>query len=288
MTSTDTIVEDVHFRLGGDWATPAEVGRRAMAGALSDVAAMGARCGEAYVSLTLPPGFAEADALELVAAADAIALETGTAIAGGDVVSGPALAVTVTVTGWADSADELVGRDGARPGDLVGVTGELGAPAAALAVLEGRAPRGPGAERCLARARSPRPRLAEGRALSASGASATIDVSDGVATDAAHIGRSSGVELRIELGLLPLAEGVEEVARALGVPPVELAATGGEDYELLFCAPAEAREEIERMLQGPGGVCVSWIGEVVAGSPGAVLLGGRGDVVRAEGFEHRW
>jgi len=288
VTSTDTMVEGVHFRLGGDWATPAEVGRRALAGALSDLAAMGAGPGEAFVSLTLPPGFAEADALALVAEADTLALATGTAIAGGDVVAGPVLSVTVTVTGWAESERELCGRDGARRGELVGVTGELGAAAAALAVLEGRAPRNAAAERCLARARAPEPRLAEGRAVVAAGASAMIDLSDGLATDAGHIGLRSGAELRIELARLPVADGVAETAEALGMTGGELAARGGEDYELCFTIPAERREHAEERLRAVGGTSVSWIGEVAAGDPGATLLGGGGDIVRAEGFEHRW
>ena len=288
MTSTDTMVEGVHFRLGGDWATPAEVGRRALAGALSDLAAMGAGPGEAFISLTLPPGFAEADALALVAESDALALATGTAIAGGDVVAGPVLSVTVTVTGWAESEQELCGRDGARRGELVGVTGALGAAAAALAVLEGRAPRSAAAEPCLARARAPEPRLASGRALAAAGASAMIDISDGLATDAGHVGLSSGADLRIALARLPVADGVVEIARALGTTAAELAARGGEDYELCFTIPAELREQAEEALREVGGPPVSWIGEVAAGNPGATLLGRRGDVVRAEGFEHRW
>ncbi len=249
---------------------------------------MGARPGEAFLALGLPGGFAEERALELVRAADELAAETGTAIAGGDVVSAPALFVTVCVTGWAAAGEPLPGRDGALPGDLVGVTGTLGAAAAALAALEGAAPLGPGAESCLRRARDPRPRLAEGRALAAAGASAMIDLSDGLAADAAHVGRDSGVELRIELERLPLATGVGEVAASIGREPAELAAAGGEDYELCFTIAAVRAEEVERALGGEGLTAVTWIGEAATGQPGATLLGRGGDVVRTEGFEHRW
>jgi thiamine-monophosphate kinase len=287
-TSIDTMVEGVHFRLDAGWATPAEVGHRALAGALSDLAAMGAEPGEAYISLGLPPGFAEQDALALVEAADTLALHSGAAIAGGDVVSSPVLSVAVTVTGWAEREEQLIGRGGAREGDLIGVTGELGAAAAALATLEGKVPASRAIEASLERARAPEPRLLEGHALAAAGVSAMIDLSDGLASDAAHLGRSSGLELRVQLQDLPLAAGAIEVAEALGEDPALFSAAGGEDYELCFTVAVEHIEAVERGLRREGGAQVSWIGEVAAGPPGATLLGGGGDVVGAEGFEHRW
>jgi len=287
VTSVDAMVEGVHFRLLDGWASPAEVGHRAIAGALSDLAAMGAEAGEAYLVLGLPAEFGERRALELVRAAGALARECGTTIAGGDVVAAPALMVAVTAVGWADSAEELVGRDGARAGDLVGVTGRLGAPAAALAVMEGRAAPGAGAQQALDRARSPLPRLREGRVLGAAGVHAMIDLSDGLATDAGHLGRSSGVQLRVDLGGLPLADGVREVAEQLGRPAWELGAAGGEDYELCFCAAAGERARVEEALRELGAAQLSWIGEVVAGPAGVRLSDERGELVRIEGFEHR-
>ena len=172
------------------------------------------------------------------------------------------------------------------------MTGGLGAAAAALAVMEGRAPRSaalPSVAAALARARDPQPRLREGRALAGAGVSAMIDVSDGLAVDAGHIGRASGVRLAIRLAELPLAEGVREVAAELDEPPWRLAAGGGEDYELCFCAPAGARERIERVLAALGGAAVTWIGSVGAdGEPGAAFSDERGEDVRIEGYEHRW
>jgi thiamine-monophosphate kinase len=288
VTSLDAMVDGVHFRLAEGWATPAEVGHRALAGALSDLAAMGAGPGEAYLMLGLPAGFGEARALELVRAAAALAAHTDTAIAGGDVVTAPALTVSVTAVGWADGLEQLVGRDGARPGDLVGLTGSLGAPGAALAVLEGRARRTPATRAALARSRAPVPRLREGRALAAAGVHAMIDLSDGLATDAAHLGRASGVDVRVALGALPLDQGAAEVAAVLGMPPWQLAAVGGEDYELCFCADANDRERVESAVAELGHVRVSWIGEIRPGTPGATLSDERGDPVRIEGYEHRW
>jgi thiamine-monophosphate kinase len=286
ITSLDTMVEGVHFRLGDGWATPAEVGHRALAGALSDLAAMAAEPGEAFLSLGLPAGFSERDALDLIAAADGLARSLGAEIAGGDVVGAPVLMVSVAVNGWAETADELLGRDGARPGDLIGVTGELGAAAGALAVMEGRAGGGPQVDALFDRARRPLPRLEQGRAIARGGASAMIDLSDGLATDAGHLGRAGGCELRITLESLPIAPGVAEVAAELSLPAWELAAAGGEDYELCFCAPPSSRESIEAELAGD--IRLSWVGEVAAGEPGVRLLGERGDAVRIEGFEHRW
>ena len=271
VTSVDAMVEGTHFRLGPRCG-PEDVGHRALAGALSDLAAMGAAPGEAYLCVVLPPALGEADVLALHRGAEALASATGTTIAGGDLASGPALMVAVTVVGWADEPAELVGRDGARPGDRVGVTGALGASAAGLAVLEQRAPattRSCGAT--CARSRGS-PRAARWRPP---GASAMLDLSDGLASDAARLAQASGVRIALDAAALPIAPGVREVAEALGVDPVELAATGGEDYELCACVPPGRREAAEaagltwvgEVLEGPADV--TWRGAAPARSAGA-------------------
>jgi thiamine-monophosphate kinase len=263
VTSIDTVVEGVHFTRSTH--SPAQIGRRALASALSDLAAMGAEPGEAYVSLVCPPDFEEP--LELVRGMEALAEECATTIAGGDVVRGPALTVTVAVTGWADREDELVGRDGARPGDLVAVTGELGGSEAGRLLLE-RGEREPA--ELIRRHLYPEPRLAEGRALAAAGATAMIDLSDGLATDAGHVADRSGVELRIRLADVPVARGVTP----------EAAVSGGDDYELLVTVPPERRAAA---AEAAG---LTWIGEVASGG-GVVLLGPDGPVGGLRGYEHR-
>ncbi len=285
VTSVDAMVDGVHFR--SERLAPGDIGHRALAGALSDIAAMGAQTGEAYLMLGIPTGMPSEFVLALVGGARRLASDTGVAIAGGDVTRAQSLTISFTVVGWAESPDELVGRDGAMPGDLVGVTGTLGAAGAGLAVLEDRAGSGlPPALRdeLVRRYARPMPRLREGRELARLGARGMIDVSDGLASDAWHLGRRSGVGIGLSLSALPLAPGVAEVSRELGVDPRKLAATAGEDYELCFCVPPRARRIIDTFAAGTDpGIGMTWIGSVSEGEPGVSFLDSDDQL---SGFEH--
>lgn len=280
VTSIDSIAEGAHFELATH--SPADIGHKALAAALSDLAAMGATPGEAYVALALGPQTTGDDAIELTRGLAALAAETATTVAGGDVIRAPGLLVTVTVTGWADSADELIGRDGARPGDVLVVTGEIGASAAGLLALSGEAPRMHPAVAAplIERHRRPQPRLAAGRALAQAGARALIDVSDGLATDARHIGLASGAGIEIDALELPLAPGVRAAAASAGRNVVDLALTGGEDFELLAALPADAVESAAAACDVP----LTRIGRVVEGDGFAVV--GRTGGSELRGFEH--
>ena len=237
VVSTDAFVEDVHVRRG--WLLPREIGWRATAAALSDLAAMGARPLGILVAIALPDAWlGEAEAI-----ADGVgeaARFAGTTVIGGDTTRGSALSITVTVLG---AAERPLVRSGARAGDRVYVTGALGGPLAALRDLERGAEPLPEHR---ARFAHPEPRLQEGQWLAAQGVTAAIDLSDGLASDAAHLAAASGVRLMLDLDRLPVLEALDPRTGAWAVEerrahPAALlldAARSGEEYELLVTAPA--------------------------------------------------
>ena len=254
VATTDMLVEGVHFRL--DWTSPRDLGWKALAVNLSDLAAMGATPGRALVSVALLPGQASI-VEEMYDGLSELSRMTGTQVVGGDTVrsSGP-LVVNVALLGEAEPG-RLLRRDGAVAGDLLAVTGVVGASAAGLALLlEGDPVRlaGPGAAALIAAHHRPQPRLAAGRVLAALGLRCAIDISDGVASEAWHVARSSGVEIALDIDRLPLADGA--VALFGREKALQLAVSGGEDYELLFAVPEARLAEVEAALIEHGGVTV--------------------------------
>jgi thiamine-monophosphate kinase len=284
-TSVDSLVEGVHFRR--PTAPLASVGRKALAAALSDLAAMGAESGEAYVQLGVPEDVDEADCLELGKGLAQMADEQDVAVLGGDVSRAPVLWIAITVVGHADSADELVGRAGAAPNDVLAVTGELGGAAAGLLLLDrpelAKAVGGEVAEALRRRQLDPSPRLAAGRALAAAGASAMIDISDGLGGDAGHVATASSVRLVIDLDRLPLQEGVSEVAAAAGVDAEDLATARGEDYELLVALPPERVDRASAEVAATG-LTLTPIGAVEQGQ-GVALRAPDGSEREPAGFD---
>jgi thiamine-monophosphate kinase len=284
-TSVDALIEGIHFRI-----PPFEyrsVGRKALATALSDLAAMGARAGEAYVQLGVREGIGEPELLEIADGLGELAAAHGVGIAGGDVTRAPALLLAVTVVGHADSPERMVRRSGARPGEVLVVTGELGGAAAGLALLDRPElarglPEEVGAALRL-RQLEPEPRLGVGAALAAAGATAMIDLSDGLGGDAGHLAAASGVGLRLEVVRLPVQGGVEEVAAAAGSDLLALVAGGGEDYELLATLP---RDRVEAAVEAVAacGLALTVVGSVERGE-GVLLSEAGGEASPPAGFD---
>ncbi len=295
-TSVDALVEGVHFRR--DQATLAQIGHKALATALSDLAAMGAEAGEAYVALGIPRDLDEDGCLELLDGMAALAAATGTTLAGGDVTRAAELVLAVTVVGHAPTPEDLVRRGGAGLGDALVLTGEIGGAAAGLQLLENprfgtdftlsspiaRIKANSAVEGVVARQLEPVARLGAGRALAGAGATAMIDLSDGLGGDAGHLAASSGVGVRIDAATLPLAAGVAEVAEAAGRDPIELAVSGGEDYELLAAIPAERVEEATEAVHDAEGIALTRIGEIVADGGVEIRLPD-GRLLEPEGFD---
>jgi thiamine-monophosphate kinase len=313
--TVDMAVEDVHFRRA--WLEPSEIGYHAAAAALSDLAAMAARPIGILASLALGPGDEEGFGAAVMAGVAAAASDTGAALLGGDLTrsSGP-LVVDIVAVGEAASP---VLRSGARAGDEVWVTGRLGAAAAAVAAwLDGRVP-SPDARAAFAR---PTPRTREALWLAERGIpTAMVDLSDGIAGDAGHIGAASGARLVIRAEALPVAEAAAAMGPAVGV---QLAAAGGQDYELCFTARVGTVDGVVGEFAEEFGVGLTRVGEVVGlagdrgGRPrtagegegqrtagedegqqtagegegqqtaggGVVVVDGEGEVVRVEGFQH--
>lgn len=268
-TTVDALIEGVHFTLPE--FPPAAVGRKALAAGLSDLAAMGAEPGEAYVAVGLPQGLDQEFALALHAGMRELAAGCGVELIGGDVSRAPVLIVAVTAVGHEHAGVELVTRGGASPGDVVAVTGELGGAAAALRILRSG---GEGERRLLDRQLAPQPRLDAGLALAKAGATAMIDISDGLGADAERLAKRSRARLEIELSSVPVQPGAE----------LEQAASGGEDYELLACLPPERLDEAKAAVEATG-VALTEIGSVSAGT-GVSLRTAGGAELEPRGFDH--
>jgi thiamine-monophosphate kinase len=282
-TSVDALIEGVHFRR--ETASLRQIGRKALSTALSDLAAMGAEAGEAYVVLGAPEGMSEGELLELGEGMAAVAGETGTAIAGGDLTRAPVLTLAVTVTGHTARADDFVTRGGAREGDVLVVTGELGGAAAGLLLLDD--PSLPGDDTLRDRQLDPTPLLAAGRALAAAGATAMIDVSDGLAGDANHVAVASDALLRIDVDALPIAPGVAALAAAADRDPLVLAVSGGEDYELFAALPPEGVADAQSALAALD-IPLTVVGQVESAGdagPRAEIRRRGGEALPSRGFD---
>jgi len=266
VVSVDMMVEGRHFRR--DWSTPIDIGRKAAAAALADLAAMGARPTALVVGFGAPADLPAAWAVSCTAGLQEEAAEVGAVVVGGDVVQAPQIVLSVTVLGDLDGRTPVL-RSGARVGDIVALAGRVGWAAAGLALLS-RGFRSPkvlvDAQRC------PHPPYAAGVAAAKAGATSMIDVSDGLVADARHIAVASGVLIDVDSRALEVPEPMQAAASAYNVDPREWLLHGGEDHALLATFPEGT------VL--PSGFTA--IGKVVAGTT-SLEPGVRVDGVRDDG-----
>jgi len=291
LTSTDMLLEDVHFRL--EWHDPYRLGRKSLAVSISDLAAMGAIPRWALLSLALPQQCPIGLVDDFTRGFLSMAAEHGVTLIGGDTCrSAGGLVISVTIMGE-QLPDLILRRSGAKPGDDIWVTGTIGDAAMGLLLLEkGRGgmvheASDPGVRQLLSRLLDPTPRTNAGLILAGSGlVSAMIDVSDGLLADFGHIAEMSGVGGSLQLDSLPISAAFRSAAARLPEFPYQLALCGGEDYELAFTGPAANRKKIIEILKKSSLEAVR-VG-IVASSPEvtAVFPGGGNFTMQSSGFSH--
>jgi thiamine-monophosphate kinase len=274
----DMVVDGVHVSRATH--SPEDIGHTALAVNISDIAAMGGLPVAAMVGLGVPDDLPAADVDRIYEAMDDLAGDNAMSIVGGDVSAAPVLTLSVAICGRTTDGVRPVLRSGGRPGDVLVVSGPLGASAAGLLLL--------GDSRLRQEVREsdalvtthlrPTPLVDDGLHLAESGATAMIDISDGLLLDAHRLAMASGVRAEIDLGSVPVAPGVAEVAAATGLDAEVLAATGGEDYHLLAAVPPSAGLEPH----------VTVVGVLREGEPGVVAMRDGRDVTPERlGWEHR-
>ena len=285
--TTDAVVEGVHFDLA--FSSFSDVGFKALAVNVSDIAAMGATPRIALLSLMLPQHMSAQDVDRLL---DGFAEMAGTAkvvLAGGNVTRSPGpLIVDVSLVGSAKPRKVLT-RSGGRPGDALYVTGSIGAAAAGLGWLRthrGGQPDSPELDECVARHRRPVPRLRIGTLAGRTKAvSACMDLSDGLADAVEQIAEQSGTGARIDAAALPVHRGAFQWFEAQGRDPVTAAISGGDDYELLFAVPARSKGRFGSLLRQTRGAAITRIGELTASRDIVLVRGGRPEPLPS-GFAH--
>jgi thiamine-monophosphate kinase len=290
LLTMDTLIETVHFDCA--FHPPEKLGRKAVSVNVSDVGAMGGKPLFVLLSVGMPKGFDESWFRSFAKGVTDACREYGCLLIGGDTVASPqGLTFTLAVIGEAE-AESVVYRSGAQHGDIIWVSGPLGFAAAGLELLRrGIEPGNPAFAPFREQHLNPRARVELGYRLGASGlVKAMMDLSDGLATDLAHLCKQSGVGARLAARDLPGVTALAEAARLIGVDPEQWAICGGEDYELLFAAPPDAHSRLLE-LGHQCGLSLTPVGTVVVGE-GVTLIRQRPDGTRDEvaiayqGFDH--
>jgi len=264
LATVDSFIQDVHFSLGtASWE---DLGWKAMAANLSDIAAMGGSPRYALVSLALPDHTEVGDVTALYKGLIELVQQTGVAIIGGDINSAPLVAITITILGSTGQDKQILTRSAAKPGEQVAVTGYLGTAAAGLEMLTKQLQFNPEDTTYLKKAfLHPYPRITEGKLLVEQGVKTAIDISDGLILDLKQICKASQVSARIEIDRVPIEPAVKA---NFNDKSLELALSGGEDYELLFTGSTKTIDKVRRAVSCP----VTVIGEIVAYKAGEITL----------------
>jgi thiamine-monophosphate kinase len=288
VVTTDMLLEGVHFELGA--IAPADLGAKAIVVNVSDVAAMGGSPRYAVVSLGIPPTIETAWVIELFGGMRTACDEYGLSLVGGDTNRAAAVTIAPTVIGEVPSG-AAVRRDGARPGDLIGVTGSLGAAAGGLLLSRlhpsklGRALGEPWGRTLLEALHRPVARVGEGQTLAQVGATAMMDLSDGLAKDLSRLCAASACGARIQTSAIPVSDALRAASAALGVDPVDLALSGGEDYELLATLDATAFDRARDEVDERFGVTLTEVGVII--DEGLVAVGPDGErPLEPKGWDH--
>jgi thiamine-monophosphate kinase len=289
--TTDMVVEGVHF--DRDSASAHDIGHKALTVNVSDVAAMGGSPRFGLVSIGLPPDAETSWVMELYGGIREAAGEYGMAVIGGDTNRAGKIVLSVTVVG-AIARNHAVTRSGARPGDRLAVTGSLGAAAGGLRLAQSdphqvrEALASDWGRRLVQAHLRPLARVGEAEALASAGATAMIDLSDGLALDLSRLCVESGVGATLVLADIPVADGLEDLAKTFdgNLDPLDLALHGGEDYELLAALPPDAVEEAVARLGELFGTGLSVIGTVTEEGLRAVGEDGSERPLEPKGWDH--
>jgi thiamine-monophosphate kinase len=280
LATIDCLTQDVHFSPGtSSWE---DLGWKALAVSLSDIAAMGGTPEHALVSLGLPDDTEVDSVTALYEGMIELANQFDVSISGGNFSRSAIVFINTSVFGGIESQDRLLRRSAARPGDIIAVTGSLGGAAAGLEMFTKNISFEHGLNKSLKAAFfRPRPRVAEGRVLSEMGVKAAIDISDGLLSDLGHLCQASGASARVDADCLPVSP---DAMSAFPERALDIALGGGEDYELLFTADAAKIEQAKATLSCP----VTIIGEIVADDRAGISVFSNGQPyhTKATGWQH--